>query len=643
MGLEQYHIVEVIGEGVSATVYKAVDTTTGSVVALKVLSPRLHADPVSVERFKREIQITRLLGHPQIVSIYDLIHDGERTCLVMEYLQGKNLKAFVAANHPLAIETVVAILRQVLSILSVCHAKNVIHRDLKPQNLIIDGNQLVRLVDFGIAKMTTLSDLTQTNTSIGSPEYMAPELFASPTFDPRSDIYALGIIAFELLAGAPPFRGDSLAMLYNQHRNIPVPSLSERRREVPDWLQQVIERMLAKRPHERYQSADEALADLEHQRVLARAIPGLKSNECLQCGQQTLAELPVCLHCGHNAPEALTSGDYDVTCNREEDDAKLEEFLQSVFGATQPLRRQGRTLLVTGLDKLGAELIKRSAHQHRIALGVQAHSPFMEFRKAAALVLTSFVVSCIVWMIKLRPEYHGPPGPFAVAAMFAVQASVVGVWIAVAWYAAQRFQRIEVEPVFPAQDVLRRRLTRDYGWLRRLVPCLTPERSAAMKVFVAQLTEKYYKLQRFGLNIDRGTTDTLESLLESSARLATVVSEIEMALQAPVFTARLQRYASLEQQVRSEDDPAQRAALMERCQALHEEVTAYCRLEERHGELNNRLVALQALFNRLLGRVLVFHAPVDRATRDLLMSSRRTLADDLVLSREINAELVRLQ
>ena len=212
MGLDQYQILGVVGEGVSATVYKALDTASQSLVALKVLSPHLQTDAITLERFKREIQITRLLNHPQIVSIYDLIRDGNETCLVMEYLEGQNLKDYIAAHQPLPVETIVSILRQALDVLSVCHAKNVIHRDLKPQNIIVGDGAAIRLVDFGIAKMTTASDLTQTGTSIGSPEYMAPELFAANTFDPRTDIYALGIIAFEMLAGTPPFRGDSLAV-----------------------------------------------------------------------------------------------------------------------------------------------------------------------------------------------------------------------------------------------------------------------------------------------------------------------------------------------------------------------------------------------------------------------------------------------
>ena len=642
MGLDQYQILGVVGEGVSATVYKALDTASQSLVALKVLSPHLQTDAITLERFKREIQITRLLNHPQIVSIYDLIRDGNETCLVMEYLEGQNLKDYIAAHQPLPVETIVSILRQALDVLSVCHAKNVIHRDLKPQNIIVGDGAAIRLVDFGIAKMTTASDLTQTGTSIGSPEYMAPELFAANTFDPRTDIYALGIIAFEMLAGTPPFRGDSLAVLYNEHLSAPLPSLQERRADVPEWLQHVIVRMTAKKAFERYQSADEVVNDLRQRRVLAREIPVLKKHECLQCGEQTLAELPVCLQCGDNAFDALKRGDYDVIYNRDEDDAKLAAFLEAVFGESGMVHRNGRTLLIAGLDDFGAELIQRSAHQHQVLLTVQPHSPTTEFRKAGTLALLSFVVSWIGAFVGARYAYYGSAILQAAHGLSLLDVPIVTFWFAALWIGLTRLQRNEVEPLIPLRHVLRRNLARDYGWLQRLVPSLRLERSAAVKASIAELAEKYFKLVRFARSIDAATTQSMETLLENSARLGIVVSEIETVLQAPTFANRVQSYRFLESQITAEEDPAQRAALEERRQPLHEEVSAYFALEEKHGALTNKLVALQSLFNRLLGRLLVYQVAIDRESQQLLVTSMRTLKEDVALSREIEAELARL-
>jgi hypothetical protein len=189
---------------------------------------------------------------------------------------------------------------------------------------------------------------------------------------------------------------------------------------------------------------------------------------------------------------------------------------------------------------------------------------------------------------------------------------------------------------------LRRNLARDYGWLQRLVPSLRPERSASVKASIAELAEKYFKLVRFARSIDAATTQSMETLLENSARLGIVVSEIETVLHAPTFANRVQSYRFLESQIAAEENPAQRAALEERRQPLHEEVSAYFALEEKHAALTNKLVALQSLFNRLLGRLLVYQVAIDRESQELLVTSMRTLKEDVALSREIEAELARL-
>jgi len=328
----RYELGDVLGAGVSATVYRALDTRTGSVVAVKILNPHLHTDAISIERFRREIQITRLIGHPQIVSIYDLVAEGDRTYLVMEYVQGPDLKRYIALHDPVGLEVVVGVLGQILRILSVCHAKNVVHRDLKPQNVIISDDRTVTLLDFGISRMTTLSDLTQTGTSLGSPEYMAPELFSSNTYDPRTDLYALGVIVFELLTGRLPFDGDSLPVLCRQHLEAPVPSVRARRPDVPEWLEQLTEKMLAKDGHQRYQSADEVLSDLERRTVTARQIPALEKRECLGCGNATIAEIPFCIFCGHDHGGGLRRGTYDVFCPATLDPTALRAYLRTVLG-----------------------------------------------------------------------------------------------------------------------------------------------------------------------------------------------------------------------------------------------------------------------------------------------------------------------
>ncbi|MGI9590554.1 MAG: serine/threonine-protein kinase, partial [Myxococcota bacterium] len=355
LGSGRYEIQSFIGQGVSARVYRALDRQTGSPVAIKVLNPHLRTDAVSLERFRREIQVTRHLGHPQIVAIYDLVTEGDCTFLVMEYLEGRTLEEHVALEHPVDVEQAVSILEQILDVLSLCHAQDVIHRDLKPQNVMIDAKARVKLLDFGIARMTALRDLTQTGTSLGSPEYMAPELFATSSYDPRSDLYALGVMAFELVAGRLPFQGDSLATLYQQHLEAEVPDLAALRGDAPTWLCELIAKLLAKRTHERYQSADEALLDLRQRRVLARSWPELPRLFCLHCGERTPQEIPLCTHCGQEQCPSLEAGQGDLYCQESEDTEKLRSFFSEYLNLEPPTGVRRRQPL---LARITAETIR---------------------------------------------------------------------------------------------------------------------------------------------------------------------------------------------------------------------------------------------------------------------------------------------
>jgi tRNA A-37 threonylcarbamoyl transferase component Bud32 len=630
----RFQIVELIGEGASARVYKAIERSTQSTVAIKVLAPHLQTDDISIERFRREIRMTRMLNHPQIVAIYDLVREGSLTYLVMEYLPGHDLKHFLHLHAPVGIDTVIAILTQVLRVLGVCHAKNVIHRDLKPQNIIIDAETTVKLADFGIAKMIGASDLTQTGAAIGSPEYMAPELFASNLYDPRTDIYALGVIAFELITGELPFRGDSLAVLYNQHVNTPVPGLKNFRADAPEWLQHVVERMLAKQAYARYQSSDEVLADITRRRVLTREIPALRRTECARCGGLSAAELPVCVLCGQHAADTLRPGDYDVICSQDEDDAKLQQYVHAVFGVQETIRRKRRTLLITGLDAFPADIIRKSAQAHGLFLTVEPHSGCPELRKAVALALASFFCGDLCYIVSRQLDFYGQ---YYLAQLEALQSLQLGLLLAIAAVSLRRFLQIEVRPLWPLRRARGATVTGAYAWVARLVPFFGPERTDAAKAFVAELIESYLKLRKFGRDIDPAVNETLQHVIGSAAQLAAVASEIQVGLQAPAWVQRIQRYAALARsnslcEAEEEADSA----------ALRVEVCAYYALEEKHATIANKLIYLRALFNNLVGRVLVLRSAIDDENRADLDGWIRTLADDLMLSRQVQQELERL-
>lgn len=634
MALERYEILDLIGEGVSAKVYKAIDKQTRTLVAVKVLNPHLQTDDISIERFRREIQITRHLQHPQIVSIYDLVHDGETWCLVMELIEGENLKDFIRLNAPMPLSTALSILQQILDVLSVCHRGNVVHRDLKPQNVLVDSQLRARLLDFGIARMATLSDLTQTGTSIGSPEYMAPELFSSSVYDPRTDLYALGVITFEMLAGEPPFRADSISVLYHQHAHGEPPQLSRYRDDVPAWFQQVVDRLLAKKGVDRYQCAEEVLSDLESQRVVARELPVLETRECVRCGGRTPAELLLCLRCGYNTFVATQPGGQDVHCSRDEDPERLAEFVRNALQADAPLRRPRQTLLFSELDELAARVLKAAAQRHGIFLSARPHSRWADLKKAVPLLLLSFSMTAL-----LRTTLS----TVSVMGLYA-NPSIVIAWIAflvcASWVFLRMYQGQEVYPLYADLRAQLRAKVRDYEWMRALAPVFATPLTESARSFLAEMVEKYHMLLRFSDGMHESTGAVLEPLLERAARVAVQVSEVDRCLDDPRFATLAADYPGRMGNVEGDTDPNRRAWLTMQREATRSILETRAALEDRRAALVNRLIYLQYLFNRMLGRVLVLRSPFDQQDLELIATCSEDLLRELSVARRVHQELV---
>jgi hypothetical protein len=254
----------------------------------------------------------------------------------------------------------------------------------------------------------------------------------------------------------------------------------------------------------------------------------------------------------------------------------------------------------------------------------------------------SFVVSWIASFLGARYAYLGV-ALFTAPDINPVQVPIIGLGCVALWIGARRFRRIEVEPLFLGRDFVRRGVPRDYEWLKRLVPHLTPSRSESVKVVVAQLAAKYFTLLRYTRSVDAATARQLETLLENAARLGSMLCEIEAVLRAPASVARLQRYADLDRQIATGVDSTRGVELRQERDTLRDEVHAHCALEEKCEALGNRLVAVHALFNRLLARLLVFQGRVDRETSDLLTDSVVLLERDLDISRQVQADLARGQ
>jgi serine/threonine-protein kinase len=259
----RYEILEQLGGGGMAIVYKGRDTFLNRLVTIKVLRPEFTCDEDFVKRFRREAQAVASLSHPNIVSIYDVGRENEVHYLVMEYVEGDNLKNLIRSQGALPPERVAQIARQVSEALQHAHDNNIVHRDIKPQNILITVAGRAKLTDFGIAREATTATLTQTDTIVGSVHYLSPEQARGETAGPRSDLYSLGIVMYEMATSVLPFQGDTPIGVALKHiQEVPAPP-SSLNASVPSGLEKVIARAMAKNTMDRYESARVLSADLE--------------------------------------------------------------------------------------------------------------------------------------------------------------------------------------------------------------------------------------------------------------------------------------------------------------------------------------------------------------------------------------------
>ena len=258
----RYQVLRKLGAGGMANVYLAEDQELGRRVAIKILNERHANDEQFVERFRREAKNAAALSHPNIVSIYDRGEAEGTYYIAMEYLDGRSLKELIVGHGPAPVKIAVEYARQILSALRFAHLKGIVHRDIKPHNVLVDSDGRVKVTDFGIARAGA-SQMTEAGSIVGTAQYLSPEQARGAAVDQRSDLYSLGIVLYELLTGTVPFSGDTPVEIAMKHLSqVPEPP-STRRPDVPHELDLVVMRALAKNPDDRYQSAEEMDADLE--------------------------------------------------------------------------------------------------------------------------------------------------------------------------------------------------------------------------------------------------------------------------------------------------------------------------------------------------------------------------------------------
>jgi serine/threonine-protein kinase len=265
---DHYEVLAPLGQGGMSEVYKARDSQTGGVVVVKIPYASMIGDPAVYSRYQRELEIGKRLDHPNIQRLLadGRLAGGVAPYLVLEYVDGQLLRKLIAERAPFPVDEAVDIALQLAGALEYCHGQGVVHRDLKPENVLVTSEGKVKLADFGIALLRGARRLTYRRFSgeVGTPDYMAPEQVRGERGDERTDVYAVGVILYEMLAGEVPYQGDNALAVMSQKASREAPLLRRARSDVPPALEAVVYRALRREPDERYQTMTDLSHDLRH-------------------------------------------------------------------------------------------------------------------------------------------------------------------------------------------------------------------------------------------------------------------------------------------------------------------------------------------------------------------------------------------
>ncbi len=334
----RFELIEFLGSGAYGTVFKVYDRILKTHCCAKLLNPQASARPENRERFRREILLARRIAHRNCCQIFDLGIDGGVYYILMEFVDGRDVLSILEQKRVIAIRDALSIVYQVCSGLRATHEAKVIHRDIKPQNIMVTRQGIVKIMDYGIAKSPDLRTMTAQGIAVGTPSYMSPEQCQGHPADPRSDIYSLGIVLFYMLAGRQPFRADTIPELIGMHISMPAPLPSSVNPKIPTEVDKLVQRCLTKKPEERFQSA------VDVRRAISRIFQSFDSSRSLRETTRARVEAIVPLN-GVFLPESGTG-------LRKPDNSRL---LRNVLpGGQKPETSEVTTSAELRIRRLGA-------------------------------------------------------------------------------------------------------------------------------------------------------------------------------------------------------------------------------------------------------------------------------------------------
>jgi hypothetical protein len=593
----RYVVGDLLGTGRSSAVYDALDVAAGSQVALKVLDPEITQDEVALARFHRETAILASLSHPHVVRVHEFFEERGLHVICMEKFGERDLKAHLRDAGALSFADFQRVATALAQALWACHRRAIVHRDVKPNNVLLTRALEAKLTDFGIAKVHASATITRTGTILGTPEYMAPELFAAGRADFRSDIFSLGAVLYEMLSGKSPAGTGSVQQLMAYHMSREIRPVAELRQDVPTALAAVVHRCLRLDPGARFQSCQEVLDALAGRglgavHVQAADAGGAKNVEaatCLTCKGSLLPRVPFCHLCGRFLEDTYAAGPFAVVLRSCRDVRALLDHVRRSYG-----RRPGFKVEATRV-RFPALYVGRVSQETAIAL---AHE-LSDFDCEVEVVRSLSRQFRMPWYV-LAVGFALPCLPFFIAGASTVSIMIAALTVVTEALVFAYFLRFITRVIVTMRDLKAGARTAMAKLDERVVALLAPLTDPSLKTLLARIYRSYRDVRHREATLPVGIDG---NLLGRHVEQAFVAARALEARQAYLATRSLAdvtaRIHAADARLKSASDVASAEPFVRAKAELLTERAHYVAAQDEHGRLIAGLLNFLALLERL--------------------------------------------